>query len=77
MAQNMRKYHVSICAKEKLFSNFNTENTAEKQKLRPLLVIFFWKIHLRVIVEEAQSFNFDSKSDSFLTTNTVCDLVRQ
>ena len=38
MAQNMRKYHVLICAKKKVFSVFNTKKvTAEKQKLRPFL----------------------------------------
>ena len=41
MAQNLRKYHVPICAKKKLISIFNTkEVTAEKQKLRPFLVNF-------------------------------------
>ena len=41
MAQNLRKYHVSIYAKKKLFSIFNTKKVAaEKQKLRPFLVIF-------------------------------------
>ena len=50
MAQNLRKYHVPIYAKKKLFSNFNIKKvTAEKQKLQPFLVNF-WKIHLRVIV---------------------------
>ena len=38
MAQNMRKYHVPICAKKKVFSVFNTNKvTAEKQKFRPFL----------------------------------------
>ena len=41
MAQNLRKYHVSICAKKKLFSIFNTKKvTAEKQNLQPFLEIF-------------------------------------
>ena len=42
MAQNLRKYHVPICAKKKIFSIFNTRKvTAEKQKSRPFLVNFF------------------------------------
>ena len=41
MAQNMRKCHVSICAKKKVFSIFTTkEVTAEKQKLWPFLINF-------------------------------------
>ena len=33
MAQNLRKYYVSICAEKKLFSIFNSKKvTAEKQK---------------------------------------------
>ena len=40
MAQNLQKYHVPICAK-KVFSIFTKKKvTAEKQKLRPFLVIF-------------------------------------
>ena len=42
MAQNLRKHHVPICAKKKVFSIFNTnEVTVEKQKVGPFLVIFF------------------------------------
>ena len=60
MAKNLRKYHVSICAKKKLLSLFNTKKvTAEKQKLPPFLVNFSKFYLLRVIVEEAQSYNFD------------------
>ena len=41
MAQNLRKYRIPICAKKKVFSIFNTKKVrAEKQKLRPFLVIF-------------------------------------
>ena len=40
MAQNLRKYLVSICAEKKLFSIFDTRVTAEKQKLQPFLVNF-------------------------------------
>ena len=51
MAQNLRKHHVPICAKKKVFCIFNTkEVTIEKQIMWPFLVIFFWKIHLCVIV---------------------------
>ena len=41
MAQSLRKYHVSMCFKKKIFSIFNTKKvTAEKQNLRPFLVNF-------------------------------------
>ena len=41
MAQNLWKYHVTICAKKKVFSIFTAKKgTVEKQKLRPFLVIF-------------------------------------
>ena len=42
MAQNLRKHHVPICAKKKVFSTFKTkEVTVEKQIMWPFLVIFF------------------------------------
>ena len=48
MAQNLRKHHVPICAKKKVFSTFNTkEVTAEKQKIMPFWLIYR-KSHLRV-----------------------------
>ena len=41
MAQNLRKYHVPIYAKKKVFSIFTTKKvTAEKQKLCPFLINF-------------------------------------
>ena len=45
MAQNLRKHHVLICAKKRVFSIFNTkEVTVEKQIMWPFLVIFFGKV---------------------------------
>ena len=41
MTQNLRKYHVPICAKKTVFSIFNTRKvTAKKQKLQLFLVDF-------------------------------------
>ena len=51
MAQNLWKHLISICAKKKVFSIFNTkEVTAEKQKSIAVFGNFFWKLHLCVIV---------------------------
>ena len=80
MAQNMQKYHVPICAKEKVFTIFNTKKLQpKKQKFRPFLVIFFGKFiyeysckkHSRLILICEINFN------SFRITNTVCNLMHQ
>ena len=42
MAQNLWKYHVSICAKKKLLYFQHEKTTVEKQKLRPFLVQQFF-----------------------------------
>ena len=59
--------------------NFYLFSTHKKlQPKNEIATTFFWKIHLRVIVSEAQSFDFDCKTDSsHITYNTVCDLMHQ
>ena len=48
-AQNLRKHHVPICAKKKVFSIFDTKKvTAEKQKKYGHFLLIYWKILLRV-----------------------------
>ena len=68
MAQNLRKYHVHICTKKKIF--YTKKVTAEKHKLD-----HFWKIHSSNCVRSAVV--FDCEINFSPTTSTVCDLMQQ
>ena len=74
MAQNLRKPHVPICARKKVFSIFNTkEVTVEKQIIWPFWLIYR-KIHLMC---KRSHLTMISETSSSHLNNAVCDMLHQ
>ena len=74
MAQNLRKHHVPIYAKKKVFSIFNTKEVrAEKQLIWPFWLIYR-KIHLMC---KRNHLTMISKTSSSHLINAVCDMLHQ
>ena len=78
MAQNLRKHHVFICAKKKVFSIFNKRKvTAEKQRFQPFLVFFFRKFTNEQLCKKHSRLILICEINSTRITNTVSDLMHE